>query len=362
MNRVTIREAAGLLRGAEEILIITHIRPDGDTAGAGCALCLGLRSLGKTAYLAENPPSMDRYERYMVPLFAPVGYVPRYIAAVDIAGPGQYPPGCELLAENTDLAIDHHGTNTGYARATLLDDHAAAAGELVYLTLRVLRAAITPEIAEALYVSLLTDTDGFRTAGTTGRTLRIAGRLREENFDAFALTRRLLVTRSAARLRLESALFGGMRFPREGVCVMTLPYETILDCGAGEDDMDKLSVLTMAPAGVRAGVLLRQLPGGEWKLSLRTDGSLHAGRIMRLVGGGGHPDAAGGVAAGDSDAIEAEILRAIQDVENQIYIKEEQKHETTDNHFPGADAAAESGPNDSGGGRELPGSAGRRGV
>ena len=315
MKKITIREAAGLLRGAEDVLIITHIRPDGDTAGAGCALCLGLRALGKTAFLAENPPSMARYEKYMTPLFAPAGYRARFIAAVDIAGPGQFPPGCGLPAEKTDLAIDHHGTNAGYARATLLDDHAAAAGELVYLTLRALGAALTPEIAEALYVSLLTDTDGFRTAGTTGRTLRIAGRLREAGFDAFALTRRLLVTRSAARLRLESALFGGMRFPREGVCVMTLPCDTILACGAGEDDMDKLSVLTMTPAGVRVGVLLRQLPGGEWKLSLRTDGSLHAGQIMRLVGGGGHPDAAGGVRAGDAGAIEAELLQAIQEVE-----------------------------------------------
>ena len=318
MKLLTIQQTAELLRGAEDILVVTHIRPDGDAAGSACALCLGLRALGKTIFLAKNPPSMRRYDKYMTPLFAPEDFVPGLIAAVDIAGEGQYPPGWEALSARTDLAIDHHGTNSGYAGATLLDDHAAAAGELVYLVLRELGAAVTAEIAEALYVALATDTNGFRTAGTTGRTLRIAGALYDAGFDAFSLNRRLFETKSPARLRLEAALFGGMRFPRPGVCVMTLSRETIQACGAAEDDMDKLSVVTMTPEGVRVGVLLRQLPDGDWKISLRTDGSLHAGQILRRVGGGGHPDAAGSVMAGDPADIEAAVLRAVNESEAAI--------------------------------------------
>ena len=318
MKLLTIQQTAELLRGAEDILIVTHIRPDGDAAGSACALCLGLRALGKTAFLAENPPSMRRYDKYMTPLFAPEDFVPGLIAAVDIAGAGQYPPGWEDLSARTDLAIDHHGTNSGYADAALLDDHAAAAGELVYLVLTELGAAVTAEIAEALYVALATDTNGFRTAGTTGRTLRIAGALYDAGFDAFSLNRRLFETKSQARLRLEAALFGGMRFPLPGVCVMTLPRETIRACGAAEDDMDKLSVVTMTPEGVRVGVLLRQLPDGDWKISLRTDGSLHAGQILRRVGGGGHPDAAGSVMSGDPADIEAAVLRAVSESKTTI--------------------------------------------
>ena len=312
MKKLTATQTAALLRGAEDVLILTHIRPDGDTAGSACALCLGLRSLGKTAYLAENPPSMRRYEPYMLPYFAPKDFIPHFAVAVDIASEGQYPPGHEHLARRTDLAIDHHGTNSGYAGAVLLDDHAAAAGELVFSVLRCLGVGMTPEIAEALYIALATDTNGFRTAGTTGRTLMIAGELHDAGFDVYSLTRRLFETKTAPRLRLESTLFGGMRFPLPGVCVMTLPYETITALGVNEDDMDKLSVITMSPEGTKAGLLLRQLPDGRWKLSLRTDGSLHAGRIMRLAGGGGHPDAAGGVAEGDPARIEAEILEALK--------------------------------------------------
>lgn len=311
MELLTVQETASLLREAEDILIVTHIRPDGDAAGSACALCLGLRALGKTAYLAENPPSMRRYDGLMTPYFAPPGFVPGFIAAVDIASAGQYPPGREELAARTDLAVDHHGTNSGYAKAALLDDHAAAAGELVFLVLKELGVPVTPAVAEALYTALATDTNGFRTAGTTGRTLAIAAELHDAGFDVFGLTRRLFETKTEARLRLESHLFGTMRFPRPGVCVMTLPYETIVSCGADEDDMDKLSVLTMTPEGTRAGLLLRQLPAGDWKISLRTDGSVHAGRVLRAVGGGGHPDAGGAVMAGGPAAMEAAVLAAL---------------------------------------------------
>lgn len=312
MQRISIEGTAALLRGAEDVLIITHIRPDGDTAGSACALCLGLRALGKSAYLAENHPSMRRYEKYMEPYFAPKDFMPGFVAAVDIAGEGQFPPGCGQWAEKCDLAIDHHGTNTGYAERLLLDDHSAAAGELVYLVLRELGAVITPDMAEALYVSLATDTNGFRTAGTTGRTLAIAGAIHDAGFDVFELTRRLFETKAPGRLRLESYLFRSMRFPLPGVCVMMLPYPVIVELGVTEDDMDKLSTLTVVPEDTAAGILLRQLSDGSWKISLRTDGRVHAGQVMRAVGGGGHPDAAGTVLSGEPAALEAAVLGALR--------------------------------------------------
>ncbi len=311
MKLISVETAAERLRAAENILIITHIRPDGDAAGSGCALCLGLRALGKTAYIAENRASMIRYRKYLEPYFAPAAFAPDFIAAVDTPGAGQFPPGWEHLAARTDLAVDHHGTNGGYAAETLLESDSAAAGELVYLILQALGVDMTPEIAEALYVALATDTNGFRTAGTTGRTLAIAAALHDAGFDVFGLTRALFETKSVARLKLEAALFEAMRFPAAGVCVMTLPLSVIEACGAGEDDMDKLSLLTMTPEGVWAGVMLRELPDGTWKLSLRTDGSVNAGEVFRAVGGGGHPDAAGAVCAGDPAALEAVILAAL---------------------------------------------------
>lgn len=312
MNRITSpSEAAALLRAADNFLILTHIRPDGDAAGSGCALCLGLRAMGKAAYLAANPASMHRYDKYLTPYFAPADFIPGFVIAVDTPGVRQYPPGWEHLATCTDLAIDHHGTNAGYARITWLED-CAATGELVWLLLKELGIGLTADMAEAIYTAIATDTNGFRTAGTTARTLSIAADLHDRGFGVFALTHRLFETKTPARLRLEGAMFSAMEFPREGVCVMTLPYETITACGATEDDMDKISLLTMVPEGTRAGILLRQLADKTWKISLRTDGSVHAGEVLAPLGGGGHPDAAGAVCAGQADALAAVILTALE--------------------------------------------------
>ncbi|MCD7748896.1 MAG: DHH family phosphoesterase [Oscillospiraceae bacterium] len=309
-----IDQAAALLLQAEDVMIITHVRPDGDAAGSGCALCLGLRAMGKRAFLAENPPSMGRYEKYMTPYFAPPDFVPAFVVAVDTPGPGQHPPGWESFAERTDLSIDHHGTNSGYAKATLLEGDSAAAGELVYLILEALGVPLSSAMAEALYTALATDTNGFRTADTTARTLYIASRLYDQGFDTAALTRALFETKTAARLRLESFLFGSMRFPKRDICVMTLPLTAIRSCGAGEDDMDKISLLTMTPEGVKYGLLLRELEDGTWKISLRTDGSANAGDILRSVGGGGHAAAAGAVLPGAPETIEKAVLSALEEV------------------------------------------------
>lgn len=307
----TLARAAALLRAADHILILTHVRPDGDTAGSACALCLGLRSLGKTAYLAANPNPMARYDKSLLPYFAPADFRPAFFAAVDIPSPGQFPPGFAAPAGGVDLAVDHHGTNNGYARQTVLEPDSAAAGEIVYELLETMGVGLDRDMAEALYAAVSTDTNCFRTRGTTARTLRIAAALRETGFDAYGLTRRLFDTRSAARLRLEAALFGAMRFPSPDVCVMVLPYETVTACGAVEDDMDKLSTLTLTPEGVETGLLLRGLADGSWKITVRSGGRVHAGRAAAALGGGGHADAAGAVVRGRPEELIAALLAAI---------------------------------------------------
>ena len=83
--------------------------------------------------------------------------------------------------------------------------------------------------------------------------------------------------------------------------------------------MDKLSLLTMTAEGTAVGIMLRQLSDGSWKLSLRTDGSVHAGRVFKRLGGGGHPDAAGAVLNGDPAEMESTILAAYHE-EKQIRI------------------------------------------
>lgn len=304
-----LKAAAALLRAAQDILIVCHIRPDGDAAGSAGALCMALRSMGKTAYVAPHERVMERFEAYIRPYFAPAGFVPDFIVSLDTPGPGQYPEGMRELAERTDLALDHHGSNSRYARHSYIEPDSASCGEIVYLLLGELGVAPDGAMAEALYCAISTDTGCFRTRGTTARSMAIAAKLRETGFDAFALTHRLFEVKSPARLRLEAAIYGAMRYPRADTATVVVTNEMLATCGVREDDLDKISILTTAAEGVRFGLMLRELRDGSWKVSVRTDGSVLAGDVAGVFpGGGGHPDSGGAVAEGEADALMEQML------------------------------------------------------
>lgn len=309
----TIAQAARLLQGADHILIVCHIRPDGDAAGSAGALCRGLRALGKTAYVAPHPTVMARFEKYIAPFYAPADFAPDFITTVDTPGPGQYPPGLQHLAEKTDLAIDHHGSNARYARFSYIEPDSASCGELIYMLLEALGLSPDAAMAEALYCAISTDTGCFRSRGTTGRCMAIAAGLREiPGFDAYELSHRLFDVKSPARLRLEAAIYAAMEYPTPEISTVIVTRQMLQSCGVVEDDLDKISLLTTAAEGVRFGLMLRELEENEWKISVRTDGSVHAGSVAGVFpGGGGHPDSGGSTARGPAGDILRVLLAAL---------------------------------------------------
>ena len=107
-------EAARHLRRMENVLILTHVRPDGDTVGCAAALCLALRKLGKTAYLLPNPGVTENTAPYVTPYEAPLDFQPEYIVSVDIATAQLLPENARMYAGQIELAIDHHPGDRGF--------------------------------------------------------------------------------------------------------------------------------------------------------------------------------------------------------------------------------------------------------
>ena len=103
---LTVSETAALLRSFDNVLILTHVRPDGDTVGCAAALCRALRGMGKAAYLLPNPEITATYEPYAVPYWAPEGFVPAHVVSVDIAALNLLPDNAAVWADRIDLAID----------------------------------------------------------------------------------------------------------------------------------------------------------------------------------------------------------------------------------------------------------------
>ena len=203
------REFAAALRDRDAILILSHLRPDGDTLGSGAALCSALRRMGKTAYLFPNPETTARYLPYVAQFFAPADFVPACVVAVDIATPDLFPQG---FSGAVDLCIDHHPSNALYAGATLLHAEKSACGEAVLDVIELLTGSVTEQEANLLYIAVTTDTGCFQYANTNAATLRAAARLLELGADNRKISMDFFRKISRARMALVGQIYSGMRF------------------------------------------------------------------------------------------------------------------------------------------------------
>ncbi|MGI6013899.1 MAG: DHH family phosphoesterase [Oscillospiraceae bacterium] len=307
-----LNSCAAQLREKDEILIVTHKRPDGDTLGSAAALCRGLRQLGKQAYLFPNPEITETYADMVAPYLAPAGYVPAFVMSVDLADVNLFP---HDFSGRIELSVDHHGSNTEYADETLVMSDCAACGEIIYALLLALGCSIEREIANALYIALATDTGCFCYANTNANTLRVASELLAAGAENAAINKRLFRTVSRARVLLEGMICTGMQFFADGrIVVSTITLEMMERSGATDNDCDDLANIAGKVAGGLAALTVKEKPDGKTKVSIRTTGIVNANEIAQKFDGGGHTMASG--CAFDCDYHEAtrRLVAAIEEV------------------------------------------------
>lgn len=298
---VDIATAAQRLRSAQNILILCHKNPDGDTVGCAGALCLALQGLGKKAAVLCNNHIPKLYSYMELPWFDG-SFAPAYVVAVDVAGTQLFGDGNEMprYSQRVDLCIDHHASNSGYAFETLLDSSAAAACEVMAAVIEEMGVRLTPAIAGCLYTGIATDTGGFRFTTTTAATHRTAAHLMDCGADAASLNQRLFETRSRARMQIELAALQSLEYALGGRCaIISLTWDQIEASGVAGAELEDLTSLPRTIEGVKVGLTLRQQRDGSFKVSVRTDGDVDACAIARRLGGGGHARAAGCEVAGN---------------------------------------------------------------
>ena len=308
---LTVQQTAELLRSFDRVLILTHVRPDGDTVGCAAALCAGLRALGKTAYLLPNPGLTDSTTPYFAPYTAPAGFAPEKVVSVDIAALGLFPENARPYADRVDLAIDHHPSYEGFGKAALVRPEAAACGEILYDVLAAL-GPITPEIALPLYVAVSTDTGCFAYANTTAQTHAVAAELLRIGIDYRTVNKVFFRTKTRKRLALEADMLSNMEFFDRGrVVFLYVPMALIRHIEATESDAEELSSLGAQIEGTDCAVTFRELRPDVWKLSVRTGERVNATNVCRMLGGGGHAAAAGCTVEAPLAEVKTQILRAI---------------------------------------------------
>ena len=308
MKQRSLSEIALWLGERDDFTILTHRRPDGDTIGCAAALCRGLRQLGKTASILENPQFTEKYRPYVLDLTTE--RLSGHMISVDVAAETMFLLGYE--GQPIELLIDHHGSNTGFAAEGYVDASAAACGEIILELLQLLGVSPDAKIAEAIYLAVSTDTGCFRYSNVTANTLRAAATCKDWGADTFSINRVMFMTKRMARLQLEAQLTQNTEFFAKGkVAISAITDEMRRELGITEDDIDDISGFCREIAGVEIGVMLRREPEGA-KLSVRTSPNYDACAICALLGGGGHRAAAGATVKGTLEEAKAAVLKAME--------------------------------------------------
>ena len=312
---MTAQDAAQRLLGMDQVLILTHRRPDGDTIGCASALCLALQQKGKTAWVLPNEDAHHLFDPYLEGVLAPAGFVPQAVVAVDVAALGMLPDSAKGYREAIDLVIDHHGSQEYYGKETCVDPACAACGELLFRIFQSMGVTLTQEIALRLYVAIATDSGCFAYSNTTAYTHTVAAALLETGIDYKTVNKIFFRTKSRKRMQLEAAILNGCEFYDQGrVAVLSVPLSLMEQVGASETDAEDLSALGPQIEGVDCAVTMRELEPDVWKMSLRTGPRINATDACSLLGGGGHAAAAGCTVKAPLAQAKEQILRAIAQV------------------------------------------------
>lgn len=293
--QIDLSRAAELLRENDDILVLCHAHPDGDTLGCGYGLMYMLGALGKRCRLECADDIAPKYRFLYEGLRNCGDFAPRFIVAVDVAD-------IKLLSDEfaseyegrIDLCIDHHGSNTGYAKESVVDPDSAACAEIMCALADELGVEITRDIANCLYTGISTDTGCFKFSNTTPRTHRLAARLMDCGAEASEINRVFFETKTRSYVELERLALDSLEMYFGGRCaVITITQDMFARSGSNDAETDAIPSLSREIEGVLVGVTLKEGTDGTFKVSVRTHAPIDASAICKPLGGGGHVRAAG---------------------------------------------------------------------
>ena len=308
---INLKETAEFLNTHDNYYILTHQSPDGDTTGAGFALCYALRGIGKNANVLCSDEFPKRY-RFMYESYEPQKFSPDTIVAVDVADEKLLGLRLAQYGEYVDLCIDHHVSNTEYAKRLLVYPEASAACEVLYRVFAEMGIVPDKLIAECLYTGISTDTGCFKYGNTTKLAHTIAAKLMDCGIDFERINREMFEIKSKARLMVEQYIISAMEYYLDDKCAMAaVTLDTIEETGLNQDEFEGIAGMSVQPEGVQVGVIIKEKDKGKFKISMRSASDIDVSEICRKFGGGGHVKAAGCTIEGRLEDVKLQLLSGI---------------------------------------------------
>jgi phosphoesterase RecJ-like protein len=307
------------LREHDRFLVVTHENPDGDALGSLLAMTLALRQLGKEVdmYLAGDGALPAEYAFMQLDGLlreVPADMEQRTLVAVDCAKADRMGPDTTPIERaQFVIDIDHHHDNTRFGDVNLIVADASSTGEVLRDVFGALGVELTPEIAEPLYIALVTDTGRFQYANTTPKSLRLAAELVDAGADVHAVFQQVYESVQFAKLKLLARALERARVLEGGSIVVSyLLRNDFGDVGAAEPYSEGIIDYLRAVEGAELAALIREPPRDDAparRISLRSSvDELDVSAIARTFGGGGHRQAAGFQSEASIDEI-TELIR-----------------------------------------------------
>lgn len=297
-------QTIGALSAGERFLLVTHEHPDGDALGSLLSMAMILRALGKdvVSFIAEDDLPLS-YEYDWLDISEVASQIPsdvdqRVVVFLDCGNTERSPFADQAAAPEQLLNIDHHHDNTRFGSIDYVVEEASSTAEIVWDLAHGLEVRLTIEIAEALYLGLITDTGRFMYPNATARSHAMATELLAVGIDGNLIFRRVYENLPEAKLHLFArALTAAERYLDGRLTLSILSNADFEQCGASASYTEGIVDFLRAVDGTKVAALIRETTdedGPSFRISMRSsDGEIDVSKIARAGGGGGHPAAAG---------------------------------------------------------------------
>jgi phosphoesterase RecJ-like protein len=317
----------------QRFLLTTHVNPDGDGLGSEAATALWLGARGKqVAILNDSPvPSAFDFLTRHVPMetFEPALADRRFTEAdalvvLDTSNRQRIGRLAPLLDQYSIpvAVVDHHVTHArGFGHVNVIEAEASATGEIVFDLIRESDAPITHDIAEALYVALMTDTGSFRFSNTDTPAHHMAAELLRHGLDPQRLHAMVHNRASAGRLRFFGEVLSTLELQSDGrLIILEASPEQFQKHGLVGADTDGLVDFPRTIAGAEVVVLFSEVEPGKVKVSMRSTGRVSIDAVASSLGGGGHAHAAGVLLRGTRQQARTRILPELERLISEIAV------------------------------------------
>ena len=304
------------IRTGKKFVVASHQRPDGDAIGSAMAMALALRATGKEAIVVTDaiPPVFLQPFPDVESIRITPEITDAFDAALIMECSDLLRTGVKGLDRSPVMNIDHHPGNTGYGAVNWVDESAAACGEMAFALIEAIGAPLTKAVATHVYLAILTDTGSFHFSHLSPRTYDIARRCVEAGADPQWIARTHYDSNSLARVRIFGAVMNGMVIVDEGrVAMLAITRQTMDDLNGTNDDLEGLINFPLTVKDIEAVAFFKEIGDHEWRVSLRSKGSVDIGAIARNFKGGGHTNAAGCSTSGDLDTVHRQFGALLAD-------------------------------------------------